>query len=218
MVRGMKTQPTLKKVYRNSSGNVKRLFNQARLLSKTNRHSLPKPQDLQQEILADVQSAGFCCSIGMHFLGCIGRKFIDYVENEPTTNLSSLTSYIQQCREITRLKSKFEVKSFAKDIFELASVESRTNTKCRMNYCLPLFRECKYITSANNKVCRKGIAIAYGFSVKLLQNYSLARRTGSISSFLSKRSAFTDGSVHNLSYKETERVFRDNLPDFSLLG
>ena len=43
------------------------------------------------------------------------------------------------------------------------------NNKAIMDYRLPIIKSASQINETNNKVCRKGTAIAYGISVKSLQ-------------------------------------------------
>jgi hypothetical protein len=56
-----------------------------------------------------------------------------------------------------------------------------------MDYRLPLLNSASQIDETNNQVCRKGIAIAYGLSVKSLQAYSIAKRRKTLGSFLHSR-------------------------------
>jgi hypothetical protein len=140
-----------KKVYSNSVGN-KLLYNQ---ISRHNvsKVVLPK-QGTQEEMLRCLQRNRNCCSVGKHYLGCVGLKFVDPNSSDETVDMASLFSYIQQCRDCTRFKINSELKQFIKDVYEEAEV-SQSNQRTIMNYRLPIFSS-TYVTKHNNKVCRKG--------------------------------------------------------------
>ena len=93
-----------------------------------------------------------------------------------STDHDKLLCYIKECRESTRYKSKDELKQFVAKIFDSSLVRMSRNKKTVMDYRLPLLNSSSQIDETNNKVCRKGIAIAYGLSVKSLQAYSIAKR------------------------------------------
>ena len=95
-----------------------------------------------------------------------------FVNNQSvSTYQSNLLSYIKDCREITRCQSKEELKQFVANIFDSSLVGMSKNDENIVEYRLPIINLVSQINEINNKVCRKGIAIAYGISVKSLQAY-----------------------------------------------
>jgi hypothetical protein len=139
------------KVYSSSAGN-KILFNQ---IPRHNKVLLPK-QGSQEEILRRLLTNKNCCSAGQHYLGCLGKKFIDQTSTEETTDTASLFAYIQDCRDFTRFKNGSELRQFVKEVYDKAEV-SQSNRKTTMNYRLPILASSNRITLSTNKVCRKGI-------------------------------------------------------------
>ena len=92
------------------------------------------------------------------------------------------------------------------------------NNKTLMDYRLPLLNSASQIDETNNKVCRKGIAIAYGLSVKSLQAYSIAKRRKTLGSFLHSTRSYSESTIHNLNFAEVAAVFQQNVKDHSSQG
>jgi hypothetical protein len=200
------------KSYRTTRGNNKLLFNQIRKISKQEGPPKPLSEDV---IIRILQKAGNCCSQGDHYLGCVGNKF----HNPNKTDIDALVSYVQECREITRRKTKDEIKQFTKEIFEKAVIASSTEQKrAVMNYRLPIMKSVSRINVENNKVCRRGIAIVYGISVKALKSYAFAKKAGTVGSFLKKSTCFTDSTILDMTFKQVEAVYRDNMSEHTALG
>jgi hypothetical protein len=201
------------KVYRNSRGNNKLLFNQIqRRRFKSVGPTIPVSED---EILRCLQKTAQCCSQGNHYLGCVGKKF----SKDETTNICQLVSYVKECREFTRRKTPDEIKQFTKEIFEKANIsESSELQRTKMDYRLKLLKSASHIDVTNNKVCRRGICAVYGISVKSIQAYSAAKKTGTVGSFLTKSSRYTDSTILKMTFKEVEDVFQSNLPEHTSLG
>jgi hypothetical protein len=201
------------KVYRNSSGNNRLLFHQIK--RKRFKNVRPPIPVTEQEILRRFQNIAHCCSLGDHYLGCVGKKFM----NHDTTNISQFVTYIKECREFTRRKTTAEIKQFTKEIFEKADVsESSGLRRIKMDYRLPLLNSASHINMTNNKVCRRGLCAVYGISVKSIQAYSAAKKAGTVGSFLLKSSRYNDSTILNMTFKEVETVFQDNLPEHTSLG
>ena len=72
------------------------------------------------KIMGQLQINGNCCSLGLRYLGCIGGKFLN--NQSVSTDHSNLLSYIKECREINRCKSKKELKQFVANIFDSSLV------------------------------------------------------------------------------------------------
>jgi hypothetical protein len=87
-----------------------------------------------------------------------------------------------------------------------------------MDYRLKLLKSASHIDVTNNKVCRRGICAVYGISVKSIQAYSAAKKTGTVGSFLTKSSRYTDSTILKMTFKEVEDVFQSNLPEHTSLG
>jgi hypothetical protein len=205
------------KVYSNSAGNRNFLFAQTKGMAKLKR--LRKKRSVipitEDEILRRFQSTANCCSLGNHYLGCVGRKFAI----EDTTNMSQFMCYVKECRKKTRCMNAQEIKQFVKELFEKSEMaESSGNQRTKMDYRLPLLNSANQINMSNNKVCRKGISAVYGISVKSIQSYSAAKRTGTVGSFLLKFTRFTDSTIQNTTFKEVENVFQENLPEHTSFG
>ena len=94
-----------RKKYINLSGNSKRLFVQIKKQLLKGREF---PVQLNEgKIMGQLQNNGYCCSFGLHYFGCIGKKF--HTESNSTDH-DKLLCYIKECRESTRYKSKDELK------------------------------------------------------------------------------------------------------------
>ena len=67
---------------------------------------------------------------------------------------------------------------------------------------------------------RKGITIAYGFSVKSPQAYSIAKikRCNTLSKFLHNTRRYSDSTAHDLNFAEVASVFQKNVTDHSFQG
>jgi hypothetical protein len=203
-----------RKKYINSSGNNKRLFVQIKKQLLKGREF---PVQINEgKIMGQLQINGNCCSLGSHYLGCIGGKFLN--NQSVSTDHSNLLSYIKECREITRCKSKEELKQFVANIFDSSLVGMSKNNKTIMDYRLPIIKSVSQINETNNKVCRKGIAIAYGISVKSLQAYSIAKRCNTLGKFLHNTRRFSDSTAHDLNFAEVASVFQKNITDHSSQG
>jgi hypothetical protein len=203
----------LVKVYRNSRGNNSLLFNQIKMRRfKTVRPPIPVSEE---EIIRCLQKTAQCCSLGDHYLGCVGKKF----SNIDSTNISQLVTYVKECREYTRRKTSEEIKQFTKELFEKADISPSSGLhRSKMDYRLKLLNSASHLNVTNNKVCRRGICAVYGISVKSIQTYSAARKSGTVGSYLTKSSRFTDSTVPNMTFKEVEAVFQNNLPEHTSLG
>jgi hypothetical protein len=204
---------TAKRCYINSAGNNKRLFTQMK--KRLSKESQLPIQINEAKIMGQLQNNGYCCSFGLHYLGCIGKKF--HTESNSTDH-DKLLCYIKECRESTRYKSKDELKQFVAKIFDSSLVRMSRNNKTVMDYRLPLLNSASQIDETNNKVCRKGIAIAYGLSVKSLQAYSIAKRRKTLGSFLHSTRSYSESTIHNLNFAEVAAVFQQNVKDHSSQG
>jgi hypothetical protein len=204
------------RTYKNSSGNTKRLFQQ--IPQKLRHADTIKPVD-EEEIISKLQANKNCCSNGYHFLGCLGRKFLDVNVDGDMTNMPKLIEYVKRCRVITIHKDKLEMRQFIKDLYIRSEIlDSQGRTKA-MDYRLPFFEDfSNYINTENNKVCRKGIATVYGFSVKLIQLCSSTKKQGILHKFLGCTQSFTDATIHSSNFAETAKAFRDNLVDVNFVG
>lgn len=74
------------KVYKNSSGNSKRLFQQ--IPRRKNVEPLKIQCINEEEIAEKLSKSKNCCSNGYHFMGCLGKKFVDATAQGESTNIS----------------------------------------------------------------------------------------------------------------------------------
>lgn len=144
---------------------------------------------------------------------------MDTSANEDVTNISLLMDYIKKCREVTKYKDKNELRVFVSHLYDKACITDSQGRTKSMNYRLPVFEAFAfYITADNNKVCRRGISTAYGFSVKLIQMCSTTKREGMLQKFIGCTKSFTDSTIHSSNFAETAKVFRENLVDVNFVG
>lgn len=206
------------RIYKSSSGNSKRLFQQIPRRKKPLLGLKSKITD-EEIITKRLNSNKDCCANGIHFLGCLGRKFLDHAGDSGITNMSKLMEYIKKCRELTRCKDKQELRVFVSKLYDRALVVDDQGRTKSMNYRLPIFDDfVTYVSADTNKVCRKGISTAYGFSVKLMQMCSATKRKGTRQQFIDSTKSFTDATIHSNSFAETAKVFRENLVDVNFVG
>jgi hypothetical protein len=110
------------------------------------------------------------------------------------------------------------MKQFIKELYEKSKIsEPSENQRTKMDYRLPL-SSASHINISNNKVCRRGICAVYGISVKSIQVYSAAKKSGTVGSFLIKSTRLTDATVLDMTFKAVENVFQENLPEHTSLG
>ena len=92
------------------------------------------------------------------------------------------------------------------------------NNKSIMDYRLQIINSLSQNNETSNKVCRKGIAIAYGISVKSLQAYSIAKRCNTLGKFLHNNRRCSDSTFHDLNFAEDASVFQKKVTDHSSQG
>jgi hypothetical protein len=127
--------------------------------------------------------------------------------------------FVKLCRETTRYKDRKEIKVFVKDLYEEAEVLDNDGRTKAMHYRLPLFNDfAHYITKENNKVCRKGLSTAYGFSVKMIQTISASKKQGNLQKFLQCTQSFTDATIHKNNFAQTTKAFQENLVGLNFVG
>jgi hypothetical protein len=205
-----------RKTYSNSIGNASK-FNQQKNEEKKNLEWRPSPPTTLADFPEMSIELGIRCECSRitKLSGCYLENFTSRMfENEdntklPTTvtDLNSAAEMFIKCRNSTRMMKPAEKMSFLGEMFRssvVGEVQSTTGKReLKMDYRL----------NGNLKVCRAVFCFVYNFSLSQLKKLSSLYKITETKDTMALQSIrrWSDSKIHNLTYRKSEDIFKENL-------
>ena len=173
---------------------------------------IPEQEKSFEEVVKEIDELSYCCAYGGS-LGCIKRTFLAQECRSDVSSLYNLdinqaVATVRRCQGLTVWREKHNLNDFVLEIFR-ASISKAQETSDGLKYVMDYrIDERKY------PVCRTAFAKAYGISKHKLDQAS--ERLKEVTKacchkpFKVSHRPFTDATVHELNYVETERIFSKN--------
>ena len=159
------------------------------------------------EILYELEKTVHCCGYGGS-AGCI-RKTFSVVGDDDLLNLNIIKAIqvVRMCRNTTTWRDQDSLDEYAERLFRGCierKIETKTGIKFVMDY---------RIENGKYPVCKKSFSCAYGISEYKLETISnrIKECGENHAPFKVVHKAFSDGTIHNFNYVETETLFSANL-------
>jgi hypothetical protein len=186
------------KAYRNSIGNHAKFAQQ-----KQKQKTFVQPVHTDRSIMNDLSSLHNCCG-KCYENGCVLHHFTGGDAN--SVDYTAAIGYVKECRAKLRNKNAAEVDQFVLALFKQCITKTVVDSAGKTTYVM------QYMLPGEYKVCKVAFAKVYGISVYHLEKCSAATKRsldGNCTS--SKVRAWTDGKIHNFTYRESEDLLRENL-------
>ena len=193
------------KVYSNSKGNSSKLPQQKKIgAAATEKRELKKVRVVEprKNLLASISGLSKCCARG-GALGCILQI---HAEGNSEPDYNSAVSMVMDYREQLRKKTSHELQAFIQDLFRSSIACEREKEDGTTEFVM-----CYKLNSM--RVCKKAVAVAYGFPLKRLEKCSAVLKlapTGKVHSI--DIQSYTSAHIPDFNFAETEEIFRDNFP------
>ena len=158
------------------------------------------------EILSELDKTIHCCAYGGS-VGCIRKTFSVDTDGVINLDINKSIEIVRLCRRKTNWRSPEELDQFAQTLFR-DSIERTIDTKDGIKFVMD-YR----IENRKYPVCKKSFACAYGVSEYKLETISnRIKECGEGSApFEVSHKSFSDGTIHDYNYAQTEKLFAVNL-------
>jgi hypothetical protein len=182
-------------------------LNQAHQKKSKINYDPPVKEISDMEILNELEKTAHCCGYGGS-IGCI-RKTFSAVTDDGLFDLDIITAIqiVRICRKTTNWRDQENLDQYSEQLFRSCidkKIETKRGVKFLMDY---------RIEQGKYPVCKKSFSCAYGISEYKLESISSRIKECGDGSAVFKvaHKAFSDHTIYNFNYVETESLFAANL-------
>jgi hypothetical protein len=203
----------ISKVYSSSLGNKYKIQQQTRYQDGNIIPATPVSVLSDEAILKLFDSLKNCCAMGGS-IGCWKQCFSSKQSssNIVSTDYNGAITCFRSHRDKTRFKTDFEMDHFIQQLFVDSIVDVRLrDTDQKKQFTM----DYKLVTT--QKVCKKAIATAYGFSVKRLELCSSSYKIAETKVHSLNTVSYKDDHVPDYTFQGIKEIFQSNL-DVSGVG